>query len=173
MKHDELLAQELERQGKQGLEAILTCQICIHIYNQDDRVPLILRCGHTVCRECAKGLTKGYSDRRCPFDKISIDFANPDFLSKNYSLLDLLESLKGKRLRPDEKFCEKHPKKKAKFYCQTHAAFVCSDCLAAGDHLGHDLKPSGPIILNLLVTKQIEDAKEGLNLLDKERAAYL
>ena len=146
----------------------------MQMYNNDENVPLILRCGHTVCRACAKKmnnsiLTGNAVDKRCPFDKSNIDFANPDFLSKNYSVLDLLESLKTKKLRPDEKLCDKHPKKKVKFYCQAHGVFVCSDCLADGEHLGHDIKPAGPFVLSYFVAKQVKDAKESLEHLESER----
>ena len=117
------MALELERQGKKDIATVLSCQICMQMYNNDDNVPVILRCGHTVCRACAKRMHNGVLgggsvvERKCPFDKTNIDFANPDFLSKNYSILDLLESVKSKKLRPDEKLCDRHPKKKVKFYC--------------------------------------------------------
>lgn len=132
----------------------------MEMYNHEDNVPVILRCGHTVCRACAKNMhgsvfKASHVEGKCPFDNTNIDFANSDFLSKNYSILDLLESIKSKKPRPDEKLCERHPKKKVKFYCQAHAAFVCTDCLAEGDHLGHDIKPSGPFVLSYHVTNQI------------------
>ena len=44
------------------------CKICYSPYNDTDKVPLVLPCGHTYCKECIKTL---YINRRvkCPNKK--------------------------------------------------------------------------------------------------------
>lgn len=127
---------------------ILSCPICFNTYDTDERVPLCLRCGHTVCGTCAEALIGRSSNKKCPFDKTGLFYLDVRDLSKNYSLLDLLETTKqGKsNVAPDERLCERHPRKKVKFFCQTHSAFVCSTCLTE-EHMGHDVVPARPLIL--------------------------
>jgi len=59
-----------------------------------------------------------------------LDFRNPDYLSKNYSILDLLETTQRKIREGEDRKCNIHPRKKIKYYCRTHSTFVCSECLA-------------------------------------------
>jgi len=47
---------------------ILRCQICAHRYDRKEKTPLILKCGHTICQQCAKELIK-HRSITCPFDK--------------------------------------------------------------------------------------------------------
>ena len=82
-----------------------------------------------------------------------------DSLSKNFSLLDLLEAEKSNVQRPDVRLCEQHLTKKTKFFCKSHTAFVCSECLLAA-HLGHEIIPARPLILGQTVLKEISTAKE-------------
>ena len=30
-------------------DQLISCQICMHKYDRQKRVPLVLKCGHTVC----------------------------------------------------------------------------------------------------------------------------
>ena len=50
-------AKEVERRKKkERIEDVLTCNICFDRYDEEVKIPLILKCGHTVCKECAKQL---------------------------------------------------------------------------------------------------------------------
>jgi hypothetical protein len=74
-------------------ESILSCQICMHKYDRQKRVPLCLKCGHTVCEQCAKSLIK-YGRIKCPFDNQSFDHVNVELLGRNFTLLDLIDAEK-------------------------------------------------------------------------------
>ena len=71
-------------------------------------------------------------------------------MGKNFSLLDLIDADKPKELEVDERFCEVHHGKKAKFYCEDDKTFACSDCLLE-KHIGHKVVASKAIILGEVV----------------------
>lgn len=50
------------------MEELLTCKVCMERYNEIDRKPLFLNCGHTFCAKCLKYLYKKDS-MKCPLDK--------------------------------------------------------------------------------------------------------
>jgi hypothetical protein len=136
------------------VEDVLTCNICFERYDEDARVPLILKCGHTVCKECAKQLACEFLDKKCPFDKTYLDYRNVDTLKKNFSVLDLLEAAQKKKRNSEDRKCDLHPTKKIKFYCRTHSTFVCSDCLVLS-HIGHEVEIARPLIIKENVNERM------------------
>ena len=136
---EERLRKEGEKQANRKVievdEGLLSCQICMLRYDRGDRMPLCLKCGHTVCEQCAKALIR-YGRVKCPFDNKSFDYVSIEQMGKNFALLDLIDADKPKELDADERLCELHPNKKVKFYCEGEKAFVCSDCLLE-HHIGH------------------------------------
>ncbi|XP_075159855.1 RING finger and CCCH-type zinc finger domain-containing protein roquin [Haematobia irritans] len=67
-----------------------TCPICENEFSTNQRLPISLGCGHTICRVCLATL---YS-RQCPFDQTSIS-TDVDNLPINNALLQLLNSGDG------------------------------------------------------------------------------
>lgn len=152
-------------------DSLLSCQICLQKYNMKERAPLSIPCGHSLCRSCASGLIQS-GKRKCPFDNKPFECRNVDSLSKNFSLLDLLEAEKANIQRPDVRFCDQHQKKKTKFFCKSHTAFVCSECLLAA-HLGHEIIPARPLILGQNVAKEVMNTKEQVTKIKEQADALL
>jgi nitrite reductase/ring-hydroxylating ferredoxin subunit len=72
--------EELIKKGRKIIEVeegLLSCQICMVKYDRGERMPLCLKCGHTVCEECAKSLIR-YGRVKCPFDNKSFDYVSID-----------------------------------------------------------------------------------------------
>ena len=44
-----------------------TCPICGNEFSTNQRLPISLGCGHTICRVCLATLY----NRQCPFDQVS------------------------------------------------------------------------------------------------------
>lgn len=63
----------------------LTCPICSHDFNDTQRQPISLGCGHTVCKSCLLSLHRTV----CPFDQSAINL-KVEILPMNYALLQLL-----------------------------------------------------------------------------------
>ncbi|CAI2329769.1 unnamed protein product [Caenorhabditis sp. 36 PRJEB53466] len=45
------------------------CQICRVKYDDEEHVPKMLSCGHTLCLQCVNGVTSSTIRKICPFDK--------------------------------------------------------------------------------------------------------
>lgn len=71
-----------------GLEMVtpMDCPVCLSQYNDSERRPMSLRCGHTLCNECISCLT-GAGQRRCPTCRECFTTSSP-----NYALCDLVDA---------------------------------------------------------------------------------
>ena len=73
------------------MSKITECSICLERYNIQNKIPKILHCGHTFCRECWDKSKKN-SDNilTCPICRKKELFDNIDDLSTNRVIYDLL-----------------------------------------------------------------------------------
>lgn len=102
---------------------------------------MLLKCGHTICKSCAIGRLKNRR-LRCPYDKKVLEYrTGVEEMTKNFTLLDLVEQEQQKQYMPSEVYCSDHIKKKLKFYCVKERTFACSDCLLS-KHVGHQIEPA-------------------------------
>ena len=111
-------------------------------------------------------------NKKCPFDNKPLECTQVEQLGKNFSLLDLLDAEKNVKVKADERLCDTHIGKKIKFYCRTHSTFVCSECLLA-EHIGHDIVPARPLILGVVVAKDIDSAKLSVVMLKSQAEEHL
>ncbi|RDX78258.1 E3 ubiquitin-protein ligase KEG, partial [Mucuna pruriens] len=71
------------------------CSVCQTRYNEEERVPLLLQCGHGFCRECLSRMFSASSDATlvCPRCRhVSTVGNSVQALRKNYAVLALLHS---------------------------------------------------------------------------------
>ena len=68
----------------------LTCEICFEAYNERERVPLNLPCGHTVCKACLLQFGRKF----CPHCRSAYK-DSADSLPKNFALIHLLTRTSG------------------------------------------------------------------------------
>ena len=129
----------------------VTCPICYDPYNDKEKIPRILSCGHTFCQNCLLDLRTS-NILTCPTCRT---YFSPDVkqLIKNFTILDALysekaqvlmaqlekngsEETKEELMAAQTEFCAKHPQKKTKYFCEMDQINVCSKCIV-GDHKGH------------------------------------
>ncbi|OMJ84810.1 hypothetical protein SteCoe_13997 [Stentor coeruleus] len=78
----------------------MECSVCLEKYNSSTKQPIVLECGHTLCKECVKDIINKMKE--CPMDREPI--TKPfNQLKVNYSLLDLLISMNALNLKEEEK----------------------------------------------------------------------
>ena len=67
----------------------IVCDICFEEYNDHNRLPVQLHCGHTFCKNCLLDLKARHSILECPHDRTE---ETRDILqiSRNYLVLDML-----------------------------------------------------------------------------------
>lgn len=111
----------------------VTCPICYDPYNDKEKIPRILSCGHTFCQNCLLDLRTS-NILTCPTCRT---YFSPDVkqLIKNFTILDALysekaqvlmaqlekngsEETKDELLAAQSEFCAKHPQKKTKYFCE-------------------------------------------------------
>lgn len=71
------------------------CSVCQTRYNEDERVPLLLQCGHGFCKECLSRMFSASSDTTlaCPRCRhVSVVGNSVQGLRKNYAVLALIHS---------------------------------------------------------------------------------
>ena len=63
------------------------CSVCFEEYDNQDRFPKILPCGHTYCNNCLKGLIKN-KKIKCPKCRKENNVKHINNLIKNYEILN-------------------------------------------------------------------------------------
>lgn len=104
--------------------SVFECGICIRHYD-DVCVPLSLPCGHVFCKSCMLTFCRD-STTVCPADKSSFEVP--------VSQLPVCQPLLQPRSRPKFLECIRHPKRRVKYCCKPHTAYLCSECIL--NHLG-------------------------------------
>lgn len=89
--------------------ALFECSICMDRFNEADRIPHMLSCGHTYCALCLSLLLKE-NKILCPQDRTEITVTGKVFpckvgsntmciavasLAKNFALLDIVRATAG------------------------------------------------------------------------------
>ena len=70
--------------------AFLKCKICYVNYDDRNRKPIVLPCGHTICQVCFGEMSQRAKTTKkitCPFDQKNYDSSK---VSTNYSLVEAI-----------------------------------------------------------------------------------
>ncbi|KAG6628361.1 hypothetical protein I3843_14G010800 [Carya illinoinensis] len=71
------------------------CSVCHTRYNEEERVPLLLQCGHGFCKDCLSRMFSASPDTTLPCPRcrhVSVVGNSVQALRKNYAVLSLLSS---------------------------------------------------------------------------------
>lgn len=71
------------------MEAAVTCAVCLKVYQQGTRDPLVLPCGHTFCRECLAAVHNISRGILCPNCRRNANISDVSKLPICYSLVSL------------------------------------------------------------------------------------
>ena len=118
----------------------MDCPLCCDSFDQETRIPRILACGHTFCKQCISSIKKssviGDITIECPNCRHSVCIKSLDDLPKNYLLSEMLENSKKNLSSQSAEWCSLHAQKRISYYCKTCFKPLCSKCLLL--HNGHD-----------------------------------
>ncbi|KAF8080134.1 hypothetical protein N665_0973s0014 [Sinapis alba] len=81
-----------------GRTKVPCCSVCHTRYNEDERVPLLLQCGHGFCKDCLSKMFSSSSDTTltCPRCRhVSVVGNSVQGLRKNFAMLALIDSASG------------------------------------------------------------------------------
>lgn len=111
----------------------MECRSCYEVYDEKERIPRNLPCGHTYCQFCLNQILLMQKRLECPECRIKLDPAvKPTHLSKNFVALEV--SSKHREIQKKLQFCNSH-KEPLRFFCETCQSNLCASCII--DHSGH------------------------------------
>lgn len=79
-------------QGKPSEEIVsyFECGVCLEPFNESDKFPRILPCGHTFCERCIAQIINQRIQFKCPYCNTILGELRLGLAYKNYSLVKLL-----------------------------------------------------------------------------------
>ena len=112
---------------------LIICKICLFPYDNDERIPRVINCGHTLCDYCLINIKK-QQKVECPFCKKYYDKIKE--FPVNFEILNFINN------RRIDHYCSKHKNENLNFYCSIDRIMICQLCLL-NNHIGHEIvKPN-------------------------------
>ncbi|KAF4103134.1 zinc-binding protein A33-like isoform X1 [Onychostoma macrolepis] len=116
-------------------EEDFACPVCCDIFSD----PVLLQCGHSVCRDCIQQYWTTKGSRECPLCRKRSNKNPPVNLAlKNLSLAFL--SYRG----PSEELCEVH-RERLSLFCLHDEELMCVVCRESHQHRNHACRPVSEI----------------------------
>jgi len=134
-------------------------------YNDTERKPMFLLCGHSFCSKCLRLVWHKHS-LVCPLDKKTHKFETFDKIPVNYSILNIVHQQRanGAAVTKSDKKCEAHPRESLKFFCISHQAIICQECMLES-HLGagHEIVSAEKMIQSDLLKQDTQRCLDKIN----------
>ncbi|XP_037773603.1 tripartite motif-containing protein 59-like [Penaeus monodon] len=135
------------------MEDAVTCAVCSEVYVTGARDPLVLPCGHTLCRACVTSVKNAATEKplSCPICRTCHPFLSIYSLPVNFSLLSLSTTYLENQLFDSRALCR--TREPLTYWCRHCRTEVCGLCILTG-HLrdGHSVVTTATLL---------EEKKEG------------
>lgn len=123
-------------------EEDFTCPVCRDIFKD----PVLLRCGHSVCRNCIQQYWTTKPSRECPLCRKK----SVKNLTANLALKNLCQTFQDYR-GPAEELCELH-RERLCLFCLCDEQLVCVVCRESREHRTHTCRPANELAEERKVT---------------------
>ena len=77
---------------KSFLEELLKCEICGNIFDLNNHIPIVIKCGHTFCKQCIININNNKRNYSCPLDNL-INAFNLEYCVKNLRIELLIRKI--------------------------------------------------------------------------------
>ncbi|KAA0716437.1 Nuclear factor 7, ovary [Triplophysa tibetana] len=134
-------------------EEDFTCPVCCDIFKD----PVLLKCSHSVCRNCIQQYWTVKPSRECPLCRKK---SNKN-LTVNLALKNLCQTFVDFR-GPPEELCEVH-RERLSLFCLCDEQLVCVVCRESREHKTHTCRP-----VNEVAEERKSDFQRELNLLTRK-----
>ncbi|KAK7141774.1 hypothetical protein R3I93_015812 [Phoxinus phoxinus] len=118
------------------------CPVCYDIF----KVPVLLSCSHSFCKECLQQSWKTKETQECPLCRRR---SSKPFPPENLTLKNLCESFlkerNEKRSSGSEEICSLHSEK-LKLFCLEDKQPVCLVCRDSEKHTNHTFRPISEVL---------------------------
>ena len=123
--------------SKSFSEEDLSCPVCCEIFKD----PVLLRCSHSVCKDCLERFWETKGSRECPVCRRRSSIDEPP---TNLALKNLCESFLQERSQRSSaesgNICSDHTEK-LKLFCLDDLQPVCLVCRDSKKHTNHKFLP--------------------------------
>ncbi|XP_048012559.1 nuclear factor 7, ovary-like [Megalobrama amblycephala] len=113
----------------------LSCPVCCEIF----KVPVLLSCSHSICKECLQQFWKTKDSQECPVCRRRSSRQEPPI---NLALKNLCDSLIKEG---NEEICGLHSEK-LKLFCLEDKQPVCLVCRDSEKHTNHTFRPISEVL---------------------------
>ncbi|KAK9976444.1 hypothetical protein ABG768_021649 [Culter alburnus] len=113
----------------------LSCPVCCEIF----KVPVLLSCSHSICKECLQQFWKTKDSQECPVCRRRSSKSQPPI---NLALKNLCDSLIKEG---NEEICSSHSEK-LKLFCLEDKQPVCLVCRDSEKHTNHTFRPISEVL---------------------------
>uniref|UniRef100_A0A3Q4HG26 Uncharacterized protein n=1 Tax=Neolamprologus brichardi TaxID=32507 RepID=A0A3Q4HG26_NEOBR len=111
----------------------ITCPQCTDIYC----LPVLLKCGHNICRVCLFNYWEWKGLRECPVCGIVSDTKRPPI---NLALHNVAKEHKVLIMTSSQNKCCQH-NEKLKIFCHNDGELICLICQLSKEHKVHECSP--------------------------------
>ncbi|XP_067312946.1 E3 ubiquitin-protein ligase TRIM35-like [Pseudorasbora parva] len=120
----------------------LFCPVCCEIF----KVPVILSCSHSICKECLQQFWKIKETQACPICRRRSSNVNPPVNLALKNLCDLLiKEGNERRSSESEEICSLHSEK-LNLFCLEDKQPVCLTCIISEKHTKHTFRPFSEVV---------------------------
>ncbi|XP_067312531.1 E3 ubiquitin-protein ligase TRIM35-like [Pseudorasbora parva] len=120
----------------------LSCPVCCEIF----KVPVILSCNHSICKECLEQFWKTKEAQECPVCSKRSSRGDPPVNLELKNLCELfLKERNERRSSESEEICSLHSEK-LKLFCLEDKQPVCLVCRDSEKHTKHTFRPFSEVL---------------------------
>uniref|UniRef100_A0A3Q3B793 Uncharacterized protein n=1 Tax=Kryptolebias marmoratus TaxID=37003 RepID=A0A3Q3B793_KRYMA len=151
-------------------EKDLSCVVCLDIF----RHPLVLQCGHSICKDCLQSWWSEKQVHLCPLCKeLSLSGDPPCNLALKNLCEDFLLKRKQKAKGGFEPLCDLHSEK-LRLFCLDHQELICLVCRDSRGHRNHSFIPVNEAAQDhkQQLLKSLEPLKERLGLFEQAKGEF-
>jgi len=135
----------------------MECPNCYEVYDDKERIPRNLPCGHTYCEPCLNQIYQIKKKLECPVCRLEVDASiKANNLSKNFVAIEV--SNKHREIQKKLQFCSNHSEP-LRFFCETCQVNICASCII--DHSGHKFVKQDHSVS--LLKQRAKDLKSRIN----------
>ncbi|KAI4883965.1 hypothetical protein NFI96_029549, partial [Prochilodus magdalenae] len=122
--------------SKSFSEEDLSCPVCCEIFKD----PVILRCSHSVCKDCLQKFWETKGSRECPVCRRRSSMEPPTNLALKNLCEGFLQERRQRASAEPEHLCSEHSEK-LRLFCLDDLQPVCWVCRDSRTHKNHEFLP--------------------------------
>ncbi|XP_039665498.1 zinc-binding protein A33-like [Perca fluviatilis] len=147
-------------------EEDLLCPQCSEIYY----LPVLLKCGHNICRVCLQKFWEWKGCRECP---VCRSVSVPQRPPINLLLKIAADEYQVQKTSRNQQVCLLH-NEKLKLFCQNDEVLICLVCQSSKQHKVHECCPveEGAQQRKTEISAMLESLREKLRILNKTKAHW-